>query len=60
MIIKWVATYIMRFKMKCKIRSKWQQLNDVVYFLGTKEKKWYCEFLPYDSSSRNKKNKAIY
>ena len=29
----------MRFKMKCKIRSKWQQLNDVVYFLGTKEKK---------------------
>ena len=32
-------------------------MNKIVNLLETGEQQWGCEYLPYDSSSRNKKSK---
>ena len=43
--------------MKSKIILKQQQINKTANLLGTGEKQWGCEFLPYNCSSRNKTDK---
>ena len=44
---------------ECKIRSKWQQLNEVVYFLGTIEKNDIVNFYHTIPAQETKKTKQF-